>query len=96
MVIINNERHAARAQFDSADCDFLSYFQAPNGEQWICYLKKDEDTVFVVGSDFGWDSPMRLMAIVTGPIGLNQAERAWITACFEAVKQVMLTRHARR
>lgn len=82
--------NGAPQQLDLQNAMYRSYFENEHSDQWI--LWEDMGGVNLAGADIGWEN-----GLIFGPeilqqtdihIGLvmTNAERAWLLACFTAVK----------
>lgn len=70
------------------DCEFLSYFQTPYGDQWIAVRKRGPgQRALLYGGDLGWEYSVELSEALSELV-LSMAEIGWIVACLDVVRLI--------
>ena len=75
---------------------YYGYFVNLHGEQWILTYDFDTETGILRGGDAGWQNMCAFLDGQAPGVTLNEEERIWLRACWEAINETRKVRDDRR
>lgn len=84
----HSERCGQPPEFSNKDSNhYYGYFENVYGEQWIFSYDKETGKAELFGGDNGWENSYEIIEDQPPKLVLQQEEKAWLGACWNAVKK---------
>lgn len=95
LTILNRHAASCGAPPDLTNADrsrYYGYFQNEHGDQWVFVDDPATETATLRTGDAQWSTIYTIRGIEDLPYHLNDVERAWAQACWQAASMTMAAR----